>query len=206
MMKTLRITLAVVIVLLSVIQLASCGVKMTEEEAREIVAPLIEKSYEINEIFFGKGLPHEENIYDEQDEAEKEITGTKRVRYLEVTSEDYHSIDDLKAAAREVYTESYLSAVFQIVFEGLASSNGSVYQYARYITALVGELSIIADAEEQSITVGRTYDTSSLKITKKTSDTVYFTLKSFVDGKEDVEILLSIKDEGKGWRLDSPTY
>lgn len=206
MMKTLKITLAVVIAVFSVLPLASCSVKMTEEEARAIVSPLIEKSFEINEIFFGKGLPHEENIYDEQDEAEKEMTGTKRVRYLEVTSEDYHSIDELKEAAREVYTESYLTAVFQIAFEGLTSSNGTVYQYARYITALVGELSINADAEEQSITVGRTYDIDSLKITKKTSDTVYFTLKSFVDGKEDGEILLSIKDEGAGWRLDSPTY
>jgi len=183
--------------------LASCGKKLTEEEAKEIVGPLIEKSYEINEIYFGNGIPHEEPPEDTEDNTVYDI---KPVNYLAAKSDKYHAIYELKEAALEVYTESYLESVFEITFEGIQDPDGNVYQYAKYITTVTDDFAVREDIEKDNILSGRTYDVSTLKIVDQSRDYVYFTVQSYIDGEDAGVIQLSIKDEGAGWRLDSPTY
>jgi len=182
---------------------ASCGAKMTNEEAIEIAAPLIADSYEINEILFGKGLPIKTIGAEAGDNT---VYDVKPVKYYPVDSDVYHSTDDIREAALKVYTESYLEGVFVNVFTGMTDSDGSIYQYARYIDTLAGGLSVRSDVETENILSGRTYDVTTLKITGQSRNYVYFTVKSYVDGEEAGDIALSIKDEGDGWRLDSPTY
>ena len=183
---------------------ASCSSEdLTDDEVREIAGPLIEQSYEINEIFFGKGLPHEEDAEGPLDETQYDV---KPVKYLVVLSDKYISIDSLKDAAREVYTEGYLDSVFDTAFNGVRDSNGEIVQYARYFESFFENLKIRSDVEEDNIVVGRTYDVSTLKITDQAENYVFFTVESCIDGEDAGEIELSIKDEGNGWRLDSPTY
>ena len=68
------------------------------------------------------------------------------------------------------------------------------------------ELCIRSDFDKTSLTSGRTYDLSTVTVTKSARNYVYFTVVAKADGKEDETVTLSMKDEGRGWRLDSPTY
>ena len=130
----------------------------------------------------------------------------KPVKYYTVTDERYHSTDELKEAAREVYTDAYLANVFAVAFEGMTQGDGTIYKYPRYVSNVIGTLSINADAETENAIANRTYDLSTIKVTGGSSKVVYFTVQSYVDGVEDQLVKLSIRDEGNGWRLDSPTY
>lgn len=199
-MKKSAVLLSLVLILGA--PLASCGSPLTEEQAKEIVAPLIEKSYEINDIFFGDGLPHEE-VQEDGDDVQYDV---KSAVYLPVVSEKYDSIESIKEAAREVYTESYLNTVFSHAFEGMTDGAGNVYEYARYISSLVTGFSVRQGLEEENILSGYVYDVSTLKITGGGKGYVYFTVAATRDGEDVGECPLSIKDEGNGWRLDSPTY
>ena len=200
---------SIILIVLTALSLASCGAALDDEQTKEVAAPLIEASVNINEIFFGKGLAHEGNSsfdgYDpEHDDASRyDVTP---VKYYTVTDERYQSIDDLKAAAREVYTDAYLENVFAVAFEGMTQDDGTIYKYPRYVSNVIGSLSVNAEAETEHTIANRTYDLSTLKVTGGASNVVYFTVQSYVDGVEDQLVRLSIKDEGRGWRLDSPTY
>lgn len=183
--------------------LSSCGREdLTEEQVIEIVGPLVQKSYEVNDIFFGAGLPHEEDRA-EEDDTQYDVAP---VRYLTVISDKYNSVSSLKEAALEVYTESYMESVFERIFNGVATENGEIVEYPRYYESLAENLKIRAGVEEESIVAGRKYDVTTLKITSQTDEYVFFTLESFIDGEPEMTVDLSIKDEGNGWRLDSPTY
>ena len=194
------------------ISLFSCGgKKLSEEEVKQTVRDLIAKSYEINEIFFGAGLPADRESLsyaeDTGDDAENGNGALAPVRYLPVLSPKYSCVEDLKTAAGEVYTESYLKSVFSMAFEGIADSEKQeIYQYAKYIDSYGGELLVRDGLSEESITCGRTYDAETLEITGQTGSFVFFTLESFINGESAGKVDLSIKDEGNGWRLDSPTY
>ena len=201
--------IAVFLLVLLSLPLASCGAALDDGETREVAAPLIEASFDINEIFFGNGLSHEgdssfENYDPEYDDSSS--YDVRPVKYFLVTDDRFTSIDDLKAAARAVYTDAYLASVFSLAFEGMTQGDGTVYKYPRYVSNVIGTLSINADADEERPLANRTYDLSTVKVTGGSKDTVYFTVQSYVDGVEDQLIRLSIKDEGSGWRLDSPTY
>lgn len=200
---------ALFLIVLTALTFASCGAALDDEQTKEVAAPLIEASFNVNEIFFGKGLAHEGNSsfdgYDpESDDASK--YEVKPVKYYTVTDERYHSIDELKEAARAVYTDAYLENVFAVAFEGMTQGDGTIYKYPRYVSNVIGTLSINADAETENAIANRTYDLSTIKVTGGSSKVVYFTVQSYVDGVEDQLIKLSIRDEGNGWRLDSPTY
>ena len=209
MKKIISFTAAII---LFTLLLCSCSAAMTEEELKEIAGPLIEKSYEINEIYFGSGLPVDEEelalIGGEsgvgEDEGEYDI---KPVSFVPVKSDKYDSIQSLKDAALEVYTESYLETVFKFAFEGMTDEKGEILQYARYIENFGGSvLQERADLEEESIVVGRVFDISTIRLKSAARNYVYFTVESYLDGKPEGTVELSIKDEGSGWRLDSPTY
>ena len=201
----MRRTIAALLVMLIFASVfSSCGrEKLTEEQLIEIVGPLVQKSYEINDIFFGEGLPHDDAPETEEDETQYDVAP---VKYVPVYSDKYKSVSSLKEAALEVYTESYMENVFDIVFNGMSDENGNLVQYARYFESFADNLKIRAGVEKESIVTGRKYDVTTLKITTQTDNYVFFTLDSFIDGESAGTIELSIKDEGNGWRLDSPTY
>ncbi len=183
---------------------SSCGREdMTVEQAIEIAGPLVQKSYEVNDIFFGEGLPHEEDTGTDEDATQYDVAP---VRYLTVISDKYNSVSSLKEAALEVYTESYMESVFERIFNGVATENGEIVEYPRYYESLAENLKIRAGVEEESIVTGRKYDVTTLKITSQAGGYVFFTLDSFIDGEPAGTVELSMKDEGNGWRLDSPTY
>ncbi len=183
--------------------LVSCSSGMTEEELKNTVGELLEKSELVNEIYFGAGLPHEEPSGEvdysvDYDEAP--------VEYCNVVSVVYTSVDSLKEAALEVYTEDYCDSLFPMVFEGMQNEDGTILRYAKYIDSLDGKLQIRSDAAEEAIKLGRLYDLSTLKISKEGNDYVYFTLESTLDGEETTVQLCIKKGDDGVWRFDTPTY
>ena len=204
-MKVVKRVLSLILPALMILAvLSSCGgEKFTEEQVIGIAGPLVEKSYEVNDIFFGEGLPY---VKDEGGETEEQVGILPPVKYLPVVSDKYNSVSSLKEAALEVYTQSYMDSVFEVVFNGMSDDDGNLIQYARYFESISDNLKIRSGVEKESIVKGRKYDLTTLKITAQADNYVFFTLDSFIGGEPAGTIELSIKDEGAGWRLDSPTY
>lgn len=207
MKKLTALTLAAVIVILSVF-MTSCSVDYTEDELKDAAVTLIEKSYEVNEIYFGKGLP----VAKEDSDAVKDFTADldvdiKSVNYIPVSEEcQYSTIEDLKKLASEVYTEDYCNYLWKMAFEGLSTDDGVSAVYARYIIDYSGKLTVRSDLNEKGANLNRTYDTENITVEKMKKEEATVKLMSLVDGKEDGEISFVLKREKDGWRLDQPTY
>ena len=94
--------------------LSGCSVKMSDEEARSILSELVPLSLEMNGIFFGDGLPLE----DENAEPMESVTGGQYMRVSPTAK--YQSIAEIKTAAESVYTAEYLqNSVYPMAFDGV---------------------------------------------------------------------------------------
>lgn len=184
--------------------LPSCGSSLSDTEVKETAAKLINESYAVNDLFFGRGLSH--NPLGEDGKGDAHTYSIKDVEYSKVISKEYTSVEDLKKAALEVYSEDYCDIIFKSAFEDMKDDSGKVYAYARYTEDLDGALCVRSDVEKTDITVGRIFDTESIKTVESNGSMVIFTVSSSVRGIEDGEIKLSMTKDDAGWRLDSPTY
>lgn len=171
-----------------------------EDELRSAAAELIEASYEINNIFFGSGLP---TVGAGTASAEDSA-----VRYAELSDESpYRTEEEIRHAALLVYTPEYCESIFETVFSGASSVIGedSAVLYARYID-YNGILTARILKEDEILQLDRTYDTSSIEIVRIRSNTAEITVPSFKNGvpSDDISLRLVMTDDG--WRLDTPTY
>ena len=190
--------------------LASCSVRIDDEPAFFAeVADLIARSAEVNELFFGKGLPFD----DPDGKSAKEIVDGEenelfvRTLYRPV-SEDaaYRTEDEIMALARAVYSEKYCESLHSIGFEGVTAESGSVAVYARYISTYDEGLTINMYSVANARTLDRTFDTSTLAIDRKGRDYVVVSLEAYDGGVSAGRVQLRVNLEASGWRLDWPTY
>ena len=185
--------LCILLASLMMLALVSCS-SHSDEEVTEAAKSLIEASYEINEIYFGKGLP----------KSDKNVGS-----YAEVDPTcGYSTVDDLKNAALKVYSAGYCEDVLFInAFEGRSiEGDAESASYARYIAYGEDRLTVRLDAEETGMVLNRTYDFSTITVEKCVRDSATITVQSLVDGAEDEIIKLNLVFENDAWRLDSPTY
>lgn len=196
MNKIIR-SLAFIAAVCSLMLLCSCGdVGYTDEEIISTARTLVEASYEINELYFGEGLPTT---------GETSVSSTF---YSPVTEESpYHSVSEIKAATEKVYTADYCEILFKIGFEGSSlESDDEKVTYARFIDDFNGELTARKDLKETSLLAGRTYDFSTATVEKAEKNSARIKIVSLVNGVEDVSVTLTLKLENGSWRLDTPTY
>ncbi|MBE6713920.1 MAG: hypothetical protein E7575_01360 [Ruminococcaceae bacterium] len=183
-------------------------VEYTENEVIEAAKSLIEASYEINEIYFGKGLP----ISEKDSEAAKEFAAdldldVESVDFLPVTDESpYKSIEKIKEATAKVYSADYCEIIYETAFAGRSLDDGSAAVYARYMENSEGILTARIDIEETCAILNRTYDLSTLKVKKMKPESATVTVQSLVDGEKDNVLTFTLIIEEDGWRLDTPTY
>jgi len=198
-----RILLLLVALVLATGTVAACApaeepLEITEEEALRVLKDLVPRSYDLNVIFFGEGLPLEG----------MPETKPATLFYLPVSADSpYTKISDVKKAAAAVYSSRYLAGVYVAAFEGVAAEstdgllNTSVSpRYTEYGGKLHGDASAEAKdirgrLEVLSATVGRCtpeYVTTRVTCREEDGDTV------------EVTILLTL--ENGVWLLDSPTY
>ncbi len=208
MKKLIRITALAVAIIIAAAMGVSCGVDYTDEEIKEKAESLIERSFDLNDIYFGKGLPVSEKDSDEaQKFAEENGFDLGNVQFLPVTDESaYSSIDEIKKATAKVYSESYCEYLFSMAFEGYSSEDGSLAVYARYMEDDSGTLTVRIDLHENDLP-NRTYDYSSMKVKSRKDTSVVVTMDSYLDGKkEENPVSFTLVKDEKGWRLDTPTY
>lgn len=208
MKKIIVSVLSLLVALSFCFSLCSCSAQ-SKEQMIQTASELLEKSCEINEIFYGKGIETDEKSAEYAREQLLQDSDIKIPAYAEVHVDyKYQSTAELKEAALEVYTESYLEPVFDIAFLGHKDSqNGAIVEYARFVDNEFGVLTQRVDIEDEIIYKGRTFDASSIQIIKKRPSYVLFTVTSLVDGQPSDTMKIKMqKDSNGNWKLDTPTY
>lgn len=186
----------------------SCGVDAEDPEIVSAAKGLIEKSFALNDIYFGKGLP----VSAEDSEEAKKFAADngfdlQNIQFLPVTEESpYKSIEDIKEATLEVYSAQYCEYLFSMAFEGYSTEDGTAAIYAKYMEDEAGTLTARIDLAKNSLPK-RTYDYDSIEVKSKSEDMAVFSVDSYLDGKkEDKKVEFTLVYSEDGWRLDTPTY
>ncbi len=202
-----RILSAVLIIMMLFVSLCiqSCAGNAPElDEVRDRFIWLIENSKEINVLFFGEGLPtyEREALLSDELGIYYDDVNTTYDKVMELTR--YKSSDEMRSAAERVYSEAYLSAIYETAFEGYLT--GSTSAYLRFYEE--------SDWMYQNIYAPdydlseRIYDYSSIELIKPSNgDYVNITIDTYTLADRNIRtISLSFAYERGNWYLDSPTY
>ena len=124
----------------------------------------------------------------------------------------YTGIDEIKAAAAEVYSNAYMSTIFENQFTGVMFSgaeNGILYaRYREYTENGYVYLQKCNQVKGYDLP-DRVYDFSTMRIAKGSkSKYVIIEIESYIKGDEQnrTTIKLSFAKENGNWFLDSPSY
>ncbi len=195
--------------------LPACG-KTNEAEIGEALAQLLPASYPLNVVYFGEGLP----ISDDRADVEKFYAATGAandisLNYHPVSPDaEFTSIEQIKEATLQVFSDAYAEYLFTMAFNGLSSvfNEGTETQhtqtvsYARYMET-DGYFTVRMNIAEEAFPVNRTYDAADFEIVRERDGYILVEVQSYVEGEKDqkVEVKLVRNAEGE-FRLDSPTY
>ena len=196
MNRSVRSALCILIASLS-LALISCGKGPELDEVREHIESTVEKSVELNEVFYGEGLP----VY-------KEIITGKDYYLVNTEKSDYDTIDELKEALAEVYTADYCTALGEVMFVGIADNLVSLLP--RFIEEEMSG-TLMQDMYAESILLGeRVFDYSAMTMEKSSKNSFTVRIPATLNGEKDEDAVLTFKkemtDNGAVWKLDSPTY
>ena len=198
--------LSFLLIFSATISLSSCSGKAPNiDDVNERFVYLIEESKELNVIFFGTGLP----IYRRDGELSErqmvyyndKVSGYNKVL---LDNSEYLSIDDIKAAADKIFSDEYLSELYESAFDGIMISDTNAY--VRFYDNTEWLYQNI-DAGEFSLSE-RIYDYSTMEIVKPSnSKYVTVSIESYTlkDPKRRTVDLTFVYENGD-WFLDSPTY
>ncbi|MBE6684606.1 MAG: hypothetical protein E7592_03005 [Ruminococcaceae bacterium] len=198
--------LSFLLIFSATLSLSSCsGNAPNIDDVNERFVYLIEESKELNVIFFGTGLP----IYRRDGElsnrklvySNDNVSGYNKVL---LENSEYLSIDDIKAAADKIFSDEYLSELYESAFDGIMVNDTNAYVrfYDNtewlYQSVSAGEFSLSE----------RIYDYSTMEIVKPSnSKYVTVSIESYTlkDPKRRTVDLTFVYENGD-WFLDSPTY
>lgn len=201
-MKKITTLLALLLIVLS---LTSCGNPPDAAELRPVAESLIEASHAINDIFFGEGLPAIER--DSQFAIDNHVYYMDEHGNYDYITEDcpYQTTDQIKAAAEQVYSDEYLTSIYETMFIGVADEHAGML-YARYLDTDEGLKK--SNIHESMIKARRVYDYDSMTVVKPSNDKfVNLEFDTHLEGESEVtRVRLTLVREDDGWRLDSPTY
>ena len=196
MNKGIKTALCIICASLS-LTLISCGKGPQLDEVKDHVAATVDKSIELNEIFYGEGLP----VFTEM------ITGNDYY-LVDTEKSDYDTIDELKAALAEIYTTDYCTAMNEVMFVGIADNLGSLLP--RFIEEDMSGM-LMQDKYAENILPGdRVFDYAAMTMEESSKNSFTVRIPATLNGEKDADAVLTFKKEmndGKVvWKLDSPTY
>ena len=104
----------VALCLLTLFSTVSCSQPPELSEIKDSIVTLIESSYEVNDLFFGEGLPTYERGSEEANKLGIYMSMDETYRFYEYIKPDspYVTVDAIKVRAEEVYSKDYLDDVF----------------------------------------------------------------------------------------------
>lgn len=177
--RILKNSLLIIVCLLTAAVLCSCG-SMTDETVRTELERLLPESYEMNEIFWGKGLEY--------------IDDGSKNRYMLVKEDcKYGSTQDIIDKASEIFSEDYVNIIKDAIFTNSDDID------PRYID-VNGELRV--DRNNKGFNIQGNIKIDSAVIKKQNSRMVVVSAEYEDGGKTEITLILQ---DGK-WYLNSPTY
>ena len=172
--------LIILLIVAMLFSLVSCGGSMTDESVRKELERLLPLSYELNEIFWGKGLPP------------KEVDSTDRM--LPVKDDcGYKTTKDILDKAATVFTAEYVEEIKSAIF---TDTDDIDPRYADISGVLKVDTKVEGFAVKGNVVI------QSAKIKKQNRTTVIVT----ADYEDGGSTELTLKMQGGKWYLDSPTY
>lgn len=207
--NAVRLLLAVAILTMLAVPaaLSGCGRSSppTVADIYDQTVALIEKSYALNDILFGNGLPVWK-VGSEYAQLHGLYATSDEVRYEYVTENaPYHSISQIKQALEEVYSEDYLSSLYDGLFDGTVVG-GYVVQALFY----EDEHALYQSVDYRPLIQGqRIYDYASMRIVSPSNaDFVTVEIDSYMEDASDRTVvrLGLVRQSDNTWRLDTPTY
>ena len=126
--------------------------------------------------------------------------------YVATRSDKYLTVDDIKAAAEQVYSKSYLMSIYETMFVGYIESGMTDMIYARYYEGADG-LMILKEANVW-ITAKRIYDYDTMKIVRPSSaNKITVLIDSHLEGQTEIlPVRLSFIMQDGEWYLNTPSY
>lgn len=197
MKRFFAIFVSIILIALMAVSMVGCG-GPEEAEAKAIVKDLVERSFELNDIYFGKkGLAYRDS-------------GNPADLYLPVLeTEKYYSKKKLEEATREVYCKDYADSLIQLSLTGIQSPINVDSVKSRFAYVYDDDWLYINKDYEYPLEYFTEYDFSTIEITYTSGSFIETTIsgKRMTDkGYENVTVTLELVNEDNGWRLNNPTY
>lgn len=178
-------------VVFSVIFLFSCASGISDEEVRSLLADLVPRSQQFNEIFWGTGIKPE-------DESAVPLTTVTTAQYYKAAPDSpYKNIAEIKTAAEKVFSKDYLTSVYTVMFEGADDIEPR-----------------FAENEEGFLTTDICYDpydfnteifTETAVVKETGADLIRTEVECMTNG-EPGKMNISLRRQDGVWLIDSPTY
>jgi len=194
--------------------LPSCGKAVhSEEEIRAALEELLPKSFELNEIYFGEGLPMSDDKATVEQFYSMFDSDVQAINYHPVNPAcGYVTETDIREATLEVFTEDYAEYLFGRAFSGISATFNeggeqeytSTAVYAMYIEQ-DGILTVRINLAEEALPLGREYDLDGMEVLANEENFVVVSVPTELGGKS-LDVELRLVPTSGGWRLDSPTY
>ena len=183
-----------------------------EYDAQEVKAAaiqLLEDSKLLNDIYWGKGIPYEND--------ESHSSGSYYPAndiYLE--SIGIETLDDLKELTEKTYSKDMCERIYNNILSSVYSDTG-VVSLARYEQVYTGKNNDVPDYIRVYIEAKCWFEdtveyNSNIDVLRSEGDVVYVMVLVTVTSHEDPEKKMNINleigliEEEDGWRLNSPTY
>lgn len=191
--RILSLILTLCTLVLSAFSFASCGEKYTDEEAREILAEVLEKEVKICKTIYGEGL----KTRDDPGEHKNDST----FYYMEVSSDsEYIGLSQLKEAVREVYATDVLLDVWEYAFGSDEEEKTIIPRYAEND----GYLQIDVTNEGFNLRNVAYIGESTVKRVRK--GMIEIDIKISSDGVSFRDKTLVLKNENGVWKLDTQSW
>lgn len=188
--------------------------RLNTEGLLEAAPNLIQRADNLNEIFYGEGIPYDRNA--------EPIGNYYPADKGFLQEQGFATVEELKAKTQRVFSIDYCMAIYASTLSGFAAE-GSGYIYARYSSSQPENLrdeneTILVSSTAESKLAHRksiTYDYNGLRLGEVGRDyakVIVPTVTEFYADddhptdytvKEDMEIKFVYED---GWRIDSATY
>lgn len=204
MRKMRLLSLFLTLLLLGLALLSGCTPKappleIDAETALAVVKDLVPRSYEMNVLFFGAGLPLSEAPTKDDDQTE----------YIAVSDDcGYASIAQIKTAAEEIYSKRYLNGVYIAAFVGVTSvgeDGGLDTSVSPRYREIGGKLTMDAHTAVNTNMRGR-LTVEAVTVESSTAEYVTTTALCRTEDGQSLTMTVLLAYENGVWLLDSPTY
>lgn len=196
------------ILLLCTLFFTSCAQKnriYDPEQVKQALTPLLTESAWLNEVYYGSGIPTEEDGV---------CAGTYREAsgaYLE--QHGIGSLSDLKERTRAVFTEEVCRQIFSTRLSSAGGDSGVIF-YTRYYQSegdtAQGGGKLMVDTRATPLLSGTAqYLTDTLRAVRAEGEEIVLCVSVQLSTAQDTQkrtLTFRAVQQQNGWRISSPTY